>query len=363
MSEPRAPRANEYNKIIDFLDNSLRASEPWSISTEYPLALDQKNINNIRIIEEDGKIVSHAVIKILLIKTPIAIFKVAAIGSVVTLPEYRNRGYSSKIIKSCIQLATEQEADIAILWTDIYDFYKKLGFELAGSESALIFHSPFDVEPQNLTFLQTNKVDPQSINKLFSKHSVGTMRNAFDIQTYLKIPKSKLYTAWDHNNQLQAYAVEGRGADLSDYIHEWGGGVSKILSLVSEIRKQKNKTLTLISPSYCTNLIEQATDHGALVNNGFLGMIKIINSRNLFFKIRRYARYLGQEDFILEHNGNEYILGHTGHIFRTTSEKDITQLIFGPQKASELHKFDVETTKILEQTLPIPMWIWGWDSV
>ncbi|MCB9026960.1 MAG: hypothetical protein H6625_11615 [Bdellovibrionaceae bacterium] len=56
-------------------------------------------------------------------------------------------------------------------------------------------------------------------------------------------------------------------------------------------------------------------------------------------------------------------MGHSGHIFRTTSEKDMTQLIFGPHKASQLHNFDVETTQVLEKIFPIPMWIWGWDSV
>ena len=363
MSTPRAPHNNELGKVVDFLNQTLRSKEGWSITSEYPIAFDDSNLHNIRIIEEDGKIISHAVVKNLLIKTPIAIFRVAAIGSVVTAPQYRNKGYSQQIIKDCIQVATEQGADVAILWTDIYDFYRKFGFELAGSETALIFNNSFDTEVQGLKYLQSNKVDPQSILRLYSQHSVGSLRNAADIARYLNIPNSQLYTAWDQNNQLQAYAVEGRGADLSNYIHEWGGNVSKLLTLVNEIQKQKNDTITLITPSHSVNLIRQAKEKGALVNEGYLGMIKLINTKNLFFKIKRFARYVGQEDFIIEYNGHDYIVGHSGHIFRTTSEEDIAQLIFGPHKASQLQSFDVETTQILEKILPVPMWVWGWDSV
>lgn len=299
MSQPRAPFNSEMDKVIDFLNHSLRSSEGWSITAEYPLAFDPSNLHNIRIIEENGQIISHAVLKNLLIKTPIAIFRVAAIGNVVTAPEFRNKGYSQKVIKDCLQIATEQGADIAILWTNIYDFYRKFGFELAGSETALIFNQPFDTEVKGLKYLQSNKVDPQSILRLYSQHAVGSIRNAADISRYLQIPKVQLYTAWDQNNQLQAYAVEGRGADLTNYIHEWGGSVSKLLALVSEIQKQKNDSITIITPSHSANLIRKAKEKGALVNEGYLGMIKLLNTKNLFFKIRRYARFLGQRGFYI----------------------------------------------------------------
>jgi GNAT superfamily N-acetyltransferase len=363
MSSPRSPRAEEFKKVVEFLNLNLRQNEKWSIEEEYPLALNPANLHNIRIIEEDGKIVSHAVLKILLIKTPIAFFKVAAIGSVVTLPEYRNKGYSSAVIKDCLDLALKQDADFAILWTDIFDFYRKLGFELAGSEIALIFNSPLQLENSKLNFLNTKKIDPQAILRLYNQHSIGSLRSVSDIKQYLSIPNSRLFTAWDQKNQLQAYAVEGRGADLSNYIHEWGGEVSSLLSLIGEIQKYQQGAITIITPGTAQNLIRKSKEYGALINNGYLGMIKIINYRNLFFKVKRFARYLGQEDFILDYNGTEFLVGHSGHIFRTQQASDIVKLIFGPHKANDINSFDVETAQILNQTLPVPMWIWGWDSV
>jgi len=53
-----------------------------------------------------------------------------------------------------------------------------------------------------------------------------------------------------------------------------------------------------------------------------------------------------------------------GYVFSTDSERDLVRLIFGPQKAREIHPgFGEETAATMEQVLPVQMWIWGWDSI
>jgi hypothetical protein len=47
----------------------------------------------------------------------------------------------------------------------------------------------------------------------------------------------------------------------------------------------------------------------------------------------------------------------------TDSERDVVKLIFGPLKAREIHDFGPETAQAMEEVLPIPMWVWGWDSI
>ena len=273
MAEVRSPIGTELKDIIDFLDTQLRPEEKWSIVDEYPIAFNRHNLNNIRVFVEDGKILSHAVIKNLIVKTPMTIFKVAGIGSVVTSPEHRMKGYSQQVIQSCLDEASKQGADIAILWTDLYDFYRKMDFELSGTEIALIISKELEVSSKGLKINKSNKVDPNAILNLYSQHSIGSMRTANEIFNYMQIPNTQLYTAWDENNNLKAYAVEGRGADLSNYIHEWGGGVSSLIPLFNEIYKEKNAPVTIITPPNCVNLIRQMKELGAFYNEGFLGMI------------------------------------------------------------------------------------------
>lgn len=366
MRVPKQPSREQLDQVIEFLDEQLRPSATWSIKDEYPLVFSEANRGNIRLLESesDGEILSHAVSKYLITKTPIGIFKVAAIGSVVTNPRHRNQGHSREVLESTLQAARSHGCDFAILWTDLYDFYRKLGFELAGSEVSLSIDEKFQVTPENLRIECTSQVSPESLLTIYNRHRVGTIRNIVDIRSYLQIPNMKVYTAWDQNNRLMAYAIEGKGADLSGYIHEWGGGVQELMTLFKHIQQSQNRIITVISPGHSENLIRQCQQAGAKVNNGFLGMIKLLDTKNLFFKLKRHSRSLGIEQFVMEKQGDAYCFGDGKHkLFKTDQESDLIRLIFGPYQTSDLYNFDEHTKNVLNQVLPIPMWIWGWDSI
>jgi GNAT superfamily N-acetyltransferase len=364
MEGPRPPTPGEYSRLLDFLNKNLRQNESWSISNEYPTALAEANLGNIRIIKENNEILSHAVLRPLLVKTPLGLFKVAAIGSVVTDPTYRNQGLSRRIVEDCLEAARAQGCDFAILWTNLYEFYRKFGFELAGSEISYLIDKDIPTTPQGLKFVQNNNIDPEPLLRLFSQHSVSTIRTFDEARRYLQIPNSRVYTAWDSSNNLRAYAIEGKGADLQGYIHEWGGGVSALLPLVQHIRTTQKKSVTLIVPGHATNLRQQLANFNIREVVGFLGMIKILNAPSLFGKVLRHARVdLGFNDFVLEPRQSKFFFGNGKNLFSTDSEQDVVKLLFGPLSPSEIYKFDAETTEVLNKLLPVPMWIWGWDSV
>ncbi len=364
MEGPRPLFEHELGDLIRFLSTHLRPGKQWSIADEYPLAIHDSNLNNVRVIREENNFLSVAVMKTLVIKSPVGIFKVAAIGSVVTNPEHRNQGLSRQILEDCLTSARAHGCDFAILWTDLFDFYRKLGFELAGTEISLTIPATFKcADAPGLKFLNTNRVDPEAILRLYSQHSTGSVRTVDEIRRLLQIPNSRVFTAWDEQNKLQAYAVEGKGADLDGYIHEWGGGVSKLLPLLRYAIQQQKRPLTLISPSHSANLIRQLVAGGATEHSGVLGMIKLLNPPGFMAKIKKYIRAMGVDDVVLEPREGRYYLGYKQEIFSTDSETDIVRLVFGPLKASQLHPFDKETAEVFERLFPISMWIWGWDSV
>ncbi len=363
MEEPRAPLDSELPEVLSFFDQHLRPGTNWSIAEEYPLVMTSQNLANFRVIKDNGRIVSGAVTKNLLIKNQLGVFKIAGIGSVVTSEEHRNQGLSRTVLNACIQTAKSQGCDFAILWTNLFEFYRKIGFEMAGTEISLIVENELPVKRTNLRILESSKVSAEAILKIYAQHTTGTVRTAEDIRRHLQIPNSRIYTAWDSNNAIQAYAVEGKGADLQDYVHDWAGNVPALLELFSHIRKTTGRPLTVISPGHCENLIRQMQDLGVQKNEGILGMIKILNFDNLLFKIKRYARFIGIDDFVFESRDKNFYIGSRENLFQTDSELDVVKLIFGPLKAGEIHNFDEHTRKNLEAVLPIPMWIWGWDSV
>ncbi|NJL26000.1 MAG: GNAT family N-acetyltransferase [Calothrix sp. SM1_5_4] len=316
-------------------------------------------------IREGDSFLSAAVMKPLVIKSPAGLFKAAAIGSVVTSPECRNQGLSRRILEDCLSSARAHGCDFAILWTNLFDFYRKLGFELGGTELSLSV--PPDLKcaeaPDPLRFMESSKVDPEAILRLYSQHTTGSIRTVEDIRRFLLIPNSRVFTAWDAQNRLQAYAVEGKGADLDGYIHEWGGGVSKLLPLLRFAAQSRGRALNLIAPAHSSNLIRQLKAAGCPEHSGVLGMIKILNPAAFLLKIKKYVRGMGLEDVVLEPRDGKFYMGYREEIFSTDQESDLVRLVFGPLKASQLHPFDRPTADAFERLFPIAMWIWGWDSV
>src|SRR5690606_9538571 len=150
-------------------------------------------------------------------------------------------------------------------------------------------------------------------------------------------------TAWDAQNRLQAYAVEGKGADLGGYIHEWGGGVSKLLPLIGFILSKQQKPLTLISPIHSRNLIQQLMNLGAKEHHGILGMIKILEPAKFLTKVNKYIRQMGVEGLGLEAKEGKFYFVYKDQIYSSDSESDLVRLVFGPLKASQLNAFDRET--------------------
>lgn len=365
MLKPRAPETNELQDIYQFLDTNLRKDRNWSVLQEYPLAFDVKNHKNMRIIKEDSQIVSHAVLKTSLVKTHYAIFNVGMIGSVATNPQYRNQGLSSTIIEDCLKQAEAVNCDFVILWTDLFDFYRKFGFELAGAELSLIIQNNFKLEDPrtDLKIIQSSQIDPHAIMRLYNLHSVTSVRSVDDIKKCLQIPNSRIYTAWNQNNQIEAYAVEGKGVDLQGYIHEWGGNTSAVMRLLKHIQTEQNKEIILITPPHCKNIIRQCMAAGAQKFEGILGMVKIIDIKSLAKKIQRTARRQGIKDFAIEVHEDTLYFGTSEGVYKTNSPADMIHLIFGPQKPSDLHTFSEHTAQKLNKVLPVPMWIWGWDSI
>lgn len=362
MEGPRSLNESEWPHLVEFLTSSLRAEHSWSIENEYPTALNLQNRHNIRIITDQNKIVSHAVVRPMVIKSPHLIYKVAGIGSVVTHENYRNQGFSQQVLTDCLTVARDQKCDVAILWTHLHDFYRKVGFELAGTEISHTFQNEFPAPRAGLRFSSDKNVSAEAVNRLYSQHSVSSVRTPDEIRQYLKIPHTRIYTAWNADNTLAAFAVEGKGADLQNYIHEWGGQVPDLLSLMSFIRKEKKQAVTLITPAHAHNLNKQLEAVSTRFD-GYLGMIKIVDEQALFAKIKRAFRAEGIADFVLEKRGNGYLFGVGTDLLVVDREHDIVKLLFGPVDYALLGFQNEASVQKISKLLPLPFWVWGWDSV
>ncbi len=363
MQGPRSPESHELKQVVDFLNTNLRQDNKWPITSEYPTAFAPNNIHNMSIIVEDEKIIAHAVLKTLIIKSPIAIFKVGAIGSVVTDPAHRHLGHSTKNIEKCIALAQEQECDLVVLWTDQFDFYRKMGFELAGFDYSYVIDKEHAIKNKDLRFVSGNNVDPAALQKLYSQHTVHALRSNEDFKQYMKIPNSNLYTAWDKNNQIVAYAVEGKGLDLINYVHEWAGQTTALVDLFNYVHQQKKQTVTVMTPAHSKNLHKELAKCSSMTHQGFLGMLKLINKTQLLNKIKKAFRAEGFDQIVFEEQNGKIVFGYGPDLYTLDKESDLIQILFGPMDITALDFMSAGTKEKLARILPMPLWIWGWDSI
>lgn len=363
LEGPKVPTEKEFEKVLEFLNQTLRPQHGWSIDKEYPTALNLANRHNMNVVVSNDRVVSHAVLKPLIIKSPHLIYKVGAIGSVATDEEFRNQGLSHKILTESINLAKQQNCDVAILWTNLYDFYRKLDFELGGYEISLSFEKSIPFETVQFKYSKDKNVSVEALAKVYSQHSVATIRSQDEFRKFLSIPNTQLYTAWNLNGTLAAYAIEGKGADLSNYIHEWGGSVTAIKNLLGYISQVKNHTFHFIAPRHSENLLTELKKYADYVNEGYLGMIRITNFEGLAMKIKKAFRNVGVSDFVFEKNNGKILFGCNGDLYTIETEKDLVPLLFGPIDFDSQDIFKPETAQKLKQILPLPLWVWGWDSV
>ena len=97
------------------------------------------------LLQLDGRQVSRVVIVPMLMRIGAAVVRMDGIGGVGTEEEFRNRGYSRRVMESAVQQMQRGDAALSTLF-GIQDFYQKFGYETTGPEYSVIL--PFgDASP------------------------------------------------------------------------------------------------------------------------------------------------------------------------------------------------------------------------
>lgn len=114
MEGPRGTRKEEFDDLIKLVNMVFRP-ESQSMQREYESIFNEENLENLRIIVEDGKPVSH----IGTLEKDVVIYncrsRVGLVGGVCTHPDYRGRGCATLLLNDCINRFNEHGCDFMLV--------------------------------------------------------------------------------------------------------------------------------------------------------------------------------------------------------------------------------------------------------
>jgi hypothetical protein len=198
---------------------------------------------------------------------------IAILGAVSTRPEWRGHGLASRLVAHAVGWAEKQNVSAILLWGAESSFYHRLGFVNFGKQMRLPL-SVFENRRERSSSIQTGW-NPK-IFSLLQNRAEGLVLSSSDLKWYSAHRNVEWFWSSDRNGQLKAYAALGRGIDLGNIVHEWGGSKKELEALLASISTQRPNATLLCS-------LQHAAEFGILAEKNLtpivdsLGMIRVLD--------------------------------------------------------------------------------------
>ena len=246
------------------LQDSLRPGfMDYPIVKEYPIVLSEQSLNYSYCaydrIQGQEQLLAHANMwpRTLIDRNTGEHQVVGLVGNVATNADFRGRGIMQRLLNYLWETGKESGLKALILWSDLDEFYKKMGFEQKGSEQRLLF-TPESIKSRasgdtKLCDHHPDQLKYAFLKKIFSMRYVSNVslaRSPKEFKILLSIPDTLLLTGRNQRGDLCGYVILGKGFDMPGVIHEWGAqSPDVLLDMISLIiHATKFEELMLLCP-------------------------------------------------------------------------------------------------------------------
>ncbi|MEM2915491.1 MAG: GNAT family N-acetyltransferase, partial [Candidatus Bathyarchaeia archaeon] len=174
MARLRNPRKDEYDEIFNFLERIFKYGEIGYNPSNAKKWFDAIDTEDILVMEEDNKIVSHVLMKPYRLYILGSIINGAEVGAVATDERYRGRGFAFTLLNESLQMMAERGYDISTLG-GFRDRYARLGWERGGAVCTYVINNRSSRYAGNYKDVLLEKYDPsddpmrRAINKAYEK--------------------------------------------------------------------------------------------------------------------------------------------------------------------------------------------------
>ena len=349
----------------------LRGGE--SVEPEYPLVFGPDGPGRVVVLEEDGEVRSTCAILVRTLVTPMATLRVGMIGSVSTAEEHRGRGYATRLLEQAEEELRREGCLFTMLWADSEDFYVRRGYQRIGSEVDIVVGAeqlkklpPAD----NVRLLEEDDLDHLYV--LYSRHTERVERSSHEMRAMFDAPGMETLVHCE-SDQVTAYACLGRGGDMQNVIHEWGGSPEGVAACVHAHLKRRalqggGTELYVISPASAAEFHRYFAKLGCASATGILGMGKLLDLQRL---VELYSWFLGPDGQVrvderpakLSASGQAGLRIQGPNMALLLAAEDAFRTLLSPACSRTDLDYLERALGLKLDALPLTPFIWGLDSI
>ncbi|MFT5291478.1 MAG: GNAT superfamily N-acetyltransferase [Planctomycetota bacterium] len=300
------------------------------------------------------------------------ILRVGLIGSVSTGQAWRGQGLGTRLVVEAEARLQQEGCTAVFLWANDPEFYLQRGYAPAGQEQdvvvpAVVAHRL--PEPSGVRVM--SRADVPAVHRLYLQHKARVMRTLEETAILTRCPKMDALVR-ERDGEVVAYALRGRGRDLVEVVHEWGGACDDVLALLRAHleRRYDNSTpgaLILMSPPSEIELLDRLTAVGCECTTGILGLGKILDREGAADAIQERLGTLGSAKLVLAEDKT----GSMFHIIHMTGpmgecfldDEGSLAMLFAPASVCGSVYDLANSVGLPDADLPLEPFFWGLDSI
>jgi ribosomal protein S18 acetylase RimI-like enzyme len=368
LDGPRPLRASELEPLLEMLNDIFRVSagRPPTVATDWAHVYVPDNLENVRVIADGERLVASAGIWPNTVWSGDVDLRVAGVNLVGTYPEYRRLGLAERLLHTLHQRMHQLACPVGLLSTDIVNFYRRLGWELAGKRRIYRLNRGNhdllpELTPDRRAYFAEYDVTPD-LARLRAADRLGAARtpNAFAAQRVAR-GQPHIFVA-ERNGVVEAYLL------LKDNtVIEWAGEDVTVAGLLracfSQLDDPAASTSTRDSarrPVAFSHLgvVAPATGHALIsrldqlripYETSYLGMLYIADPAAV---LNAYSIHdITVETTVIA--GKEHVRLRRGRELVELDRSRLAKLLFGPERVCDF----------AEELFPLPFWQWELDKV
>lgn len=337
MQGPRAARKEEFKDVIALINKVFRHSGGHNptMQQEFPLLLNENNIDNMRIIVEDGKPAAD----VNFLKEDILIegskIKAASIGAVCTDPDYRGRGYASLVLDDVEKKMRRDGVDIVLISGDRTLYTRRKCCKVRNFYECIVNSE----KNNNVEIIEYNKEFLDEMVHLYNRQSTRYYRSYGEFEILLEaatIPWGaftyKKYVLLK-NGEFEGYIVlriidgEVKYGQVIEALGEKNLVHSALSKLASELELDHIKVYCDLKDNFA-RLFNSDNKKIAYME----GTVKIINfvsfTENLGDYFRQYVSKEILDNIEIMESDNKYLFKINNELLEIDDLEILTRLIF-----------------------------------